>query len=581
MIGSPSHGAVEAVVNAGLMDIEGAAFNPEEPMTGHEFVTLLAKAFNGPEKPVDHAYQAVKDGWIDARFDHEDYISRAEAALAVYNIIGRDDYKSVTLFVTSDIHGHLIPYTPASSAVNIGSMARMAKVINDFKAGHENVIVLDGGDSPYNQNIANLFEGRSSVDVMNAMGYTATVLGNHDFDMSFENLEALAGRADYAFLSANTYLKDGSFPDFLEPSVKVEVDGLTIGVIGLTDDASKETTHYENTEEIDFADDIETAKELVPALDEETDVVIALSHLHAKNRVLPLEVSGIDVSVGGGNDLVGQPLYIGDTWLINPGKHGECLNQINLNIVDGQVEGLIFNQIMLNETMGEDEEVAGIINDYFVQMEDLMLDVVATSDVFLDGERETVRFKESNLGNLIADALREETGADFAFQNGGGIRASAQPGEITLEMVYAMLPFDNLVIVIEASGQTVWEALENSASNAGTAHGNYLQVSGLSYTYDISKPAGERMVSVTLPDGSPLDLEARYTVCVNDFMAGGGDGYLMLNVLNENNPDVPVVDDVKLVMDSMYFQRELFAEYLGKAGTVAPELEGRITELGN
>ncbi len=309
--------------------------------------------------------------------------------------------------------------------------------------------------------------------------------------------------------------------------------------------------------------------------------MIALSHLHGKNHVLPLEVEGIDVSIGGGNDLVGQPLYIGETWLINPGKHGECLNQINLNIVDGNVEGLIFNQIMLNETMAEDEEVAGILNDYVIQMEDLMLEVVSSTDVFLDGERETVRFKESNLGNLIADALRAETGADFAFQNGGGIRASAQPGDITLEMVYAMLPFDNLVIVVEASGQTVWDALENSASSAGTAHGKYLQVSGLSYTYDVSKPEGERMISVILADGTPLDLEARYTVCVNDFMAGGGDGYSMLNVLNADNPDIPLAEDVTLVMDSLYFQRELFAAYLEKTETVAPEIEGRITELSN
>ncbi|MDR1704717.1 MAG: hypothetical protein LBS19_08535, partial [Clostridiales bacterium] len=115
-IGSPAHGAVEAVINAQLMSIDGTAFNPEGPMTGHEFVTLLAKAFYGPEKPVDHAYQAVRDGWIDARFDHDDYITRGEAALAVYNIIGREDYESVTLFVTSDIHGHLIPYMPAGSA---------------------------------------------------------------------------------------------------------------------------------------------------------------------------------------------------------------------------------------------------------------------------------------------------------------------------------------------------------------------------------------------------------------------------------------------------------------------------------
>lgn len=576
-IGLWAQPSVESILNVTLMETVDETFNPAAPMTSAEFSALLANALYGPEKPGDHLASAIEAGYIDAGSDTP--ITRGEAAAALAGLLQKSDVQSITMFVTSDIHGHLLPYTPSGSAVAIGSVARMAAIVNAHKEKYPDTFLIDGGDSPYNQNIANLFEGNSTIDVMNAMGYTATVLGNHDFDMSFENLGRLADRAEYDFLSANTYMKDGTFPEFLKESVVFETGGVTFGIIGLTDDQSKETTHYANTVDIDFADDIETAGRLIPALAEETDVVVVLSHLHGKNDDLLLAVEGIDVSVGGGQDLLGQPAYIGDSWLLNPGKHAECVNQVVLNLIDGKVVGLLYNQILLSANLPEDPEVAGIIADYLKQMDDKMNTVVGSTTVDLNGERETVRFKESNLGNLIADALRTETGTDIAFQNGGGIRASAPAGDITLEQVYAMLPFDNLVTVLDVSGQVVWDAIANSAASAGTAHGKYLQVSGLSYVYDSSLEGAERLVSVTMADGTPIDLKARYTLVCNDFMAGGGDGYTMLNALMDSDPELPLNPDVTLLYKTKTFLRELFHEYLMENSPVAPVVEDRIIDL--
>lgn len=580
-VGHWAHYAIESVVNSDIMALTDQKFSPQAPISGDDFATALAKAIYGPEQPVEHLNKAVAEGYIPEDILGDEPLSRAEAAGALDGVLTGKSMKVIAVFVTSDIHGHLIPYTPSGSNVPVGSLARMASIVNAYREAYPGTsLLVDGGDSPYNQNIANLFEGRSTIDMMNAMKYDATVLGNHDFDMSLSNLQGLAERAEYPFLSANTYMKDGSFPGWLKESVVKEVDGVKIGIIGLTDDQSKETTHYTNTVDIEFKDDIATGKDLIPKLAAETDIVICLSHLHGKNKQLPLEAEGIDISVGGGQDLLGQPQYIGGTWLINPGKHAECINQVNLNIVDGRLVGVVQNQILLSQNLPEDPAVKAVIAAYEAQMDEQMKQVVGSTSVDLDGERSTVRFKESNLGNLIADALRDKAEADIAFQNGGGIRASILKGDITLEDVYAALPFDNAVTVIEITGKDVRAALENAVSTAGTGDGRYLQVSGIKYAYDISKPAGERIVSVLMEDDTELDPEKTYKVVANDFMCGGGDGYGMLNVLNEGDEAVPLNPDAKLVSKLKLYLREVFHEYLLENSPVSPALEGRITEVG-
>ena len=160
----------------------------------------------------------------------------------------------------------------------------------------------------------------------------ATVLGNHDFDYSLENLLRLRDRAQYAMLSANTKFKEGKayagekeypFGDYITK----EAAGLKFGIFGVTDDQSAATTLYSNTYDIEWDDDLTTAKTLVSRLknEESCDVVIALSHVHSKNTQLITDNPAVDISIGGGNDIAGRPTIINGTqYLINPSKHGEA-----------------------------------------------------------------------------------------------------------------------------------------------------------------------------------------------------------------------------------------------------------------
>jgi 2',3'-cyclic-nucleotide 2'-phosphodiesterase (5'-nucleotidase family) len=400
--------------------------------------------------------------------------------------------------------------------------------------------------------------------------------------------QIIANRASYPFLSLNTYMKDGTFPSFLKEYVVKEAAGLKIAIVGMTDDTSKETTHFENTKDIELTNDYETSRVVVARMiaREKPDIVIALSHLHGKNADLPLHVPGIHVEIGGGMDVMGQPFIVNGTWIINPGKHAECLNQINLNIFGKEMVGLVFDQIILNEKMPENPEIKAIVDGYAARMDDRFKTVVAHTRVTLDGERGTVRFKESNLGNIITDSqvafFNRSNGATIALQNGGGIRQSvsvaegATSAEITLGDINGILPFDNRMVVLEMSGKTLWDCIANGLTSY-TGHGHFLQVAGLSYSAEIpSEGADPLLKQVNLTDGSPLDFNARYRVVVNDFMAGGGDGFTMINVLNTNDPAIPIAGDVKLIQKTELIQRQIFQYYLEELTTIEPRLEGRI-----
>lgn len=573
------------VLEARLLDQIDGTFQGDKTMTRSEFALAVMKAVYGADKEMDFLAQGQEDGLLPENLTLDDtVITGAEAALVLDT--ATKDLTIITTMSTSDIHGHMTPYTPSGSAIEVGGSARAAWLFQEAKNRNPNTLILDGGDSPYNTDLANISMGKASVDVMNAQGYDATVLGNHDFDYAFDNLLSLAQRADYAVLSANTYWKDGTYPEEFKPYIVKEVGGLKVAIVGLTDDNSKSTTHFSNTQDIDFHDQWEVGQEVIAQANAEADIVILLAHLHNSNNDVPTQIEGIDMEIGGGNDTFGRPLNIEGTVVVNPGGVGTCVNQTNLNVKDGELLGYTFNQIILSSDVPEVEEVNDIIAEYQAELDAQMEEVIGQCASDIAWSSPLVRTQESPLGNLAADALRDYCDADIAIQNGGGIRAGLTAGDVTVGDIFAMLPFDNKVTCIEVTGQTVWDALENGVSGYPETYGQFPQVSGIHYTFDGSKPAGERIVSVTLPDGTPLDMDGWYTLACNDFMCGGGDGYTMFNVLNPENGDshngetaVQELPGCKLVYRTNDYYRTVISNYIKEQGAIAPELEGRITIL--
>lgn len=198
-----------------------------------------------------------------------------------------------------------------------------------------------------------------------------------------------------------------------------------------------------------------------------------------------------------------------------------------------------------------------------------------------------VRQEETALGNLIADAVREMTGSQMAFVNGGSIRGSFYAGNVFGRDLDAVCPYDNTLVVLEVDGATIHEMLANGIStliqSSDIPGGRFLNVSGLGYCFE--PPAGDKpaeLVKGTLPDGSPLDESARYTITVTNYMAGSkgyldnnGDGYVMLNVYSD---DVPRAENVTLLEETDYTfsdaLKQYFANHSGEA--ITSRREGRI-----
>ena len=576
----PEAPKIEAVVNALLLPLaeDGLSFNPTATITVREMATAVAKGMYGADLKIDHLQKAIDNGLFNAADITDEPITKAEVETLFAFL---NEAKIVAVFATADIHGNYIPYTSTDGKFEIGSVARIKTVMDEIRTvvGEENVIYVDGGDSPYNTTLANVTMGKVSVDALNALGLDATVLGNHDFDYSLENLLSLRDRAAYAMLSANTKFREGKnyegeadypFGDY----ITIEAGGMKFGIFGVTDDKSAETTLYTNTRDIEWDDDLAKATELVTKLknEEKCDIVVALSHVHSKNTKLITDNKAVDISIGGGNDIAGRPTIINDTqYLINPSKHGEALNQINVVLYEGKMTGIVYNQIFLTDAYQENAEVKKIIDDYNAEVGKALEEVVGYSAQRLEWSTQLVRGQNSPIANLVTDALLDffaDYEPDICLVNGGGMRASIPEGAVTLKTCNSVLPFDNDMMLVEASGATVLAALENGVSYLPGLHGKFAQPAGIIYTADLTKEAGKRVSDVTLKDGTKLDPDKRYKVVINSFIAGGGDGYSMFNVLNE---EAGIAEDVKIITHvNKTYMRHALQAYFEKSSEEKP-----------
>ncbi|MCL0034592.1 5'-nucleotidase C-terminal domain-containing protein, partial [Dehalococcoidia bacterium] len=471
---------------------------------------------------------------------------------------------TITILHTGDLHGHLDPFKPWRAEEYIGGIARIATLVNQIRAEEPNTILLDAGDTIHGTNLANLLKGESVIAAMNAIGYTAMVVGNHDFNYGLGVLQERAEQAKFPILGANVQYKIGESVPFLPPYTIVEVGGLGIGIIGLVTTDTPIVTHPRNVEDLEFLDPVTVTREIVEQIGPQVDLIVLLAHMgSAEEGPVLMEVPGIAVSVSAHTheERVEQ---IGNTILVDSGEHGKVLGRLDIVVKDGTVIDFSQEFLPITPAIEEDADVNAVLTPYREEVGIALAEVIGEAEVVLDGEREDIRSKETNLGNLVADVIRERTGADIAIQNGGGIRASIDIGPITLEEIFVVLPFDNYIVALELTGEAIWQALENGVSDESPT-GAFPQVSGMSFAFDPARPSGERIVEVTV-GGEPINLDRTYIVATNCFLAGGGDKYTMLK-------------EAEVVLETGDFLRDAVAAYIREQGTVRPIIEDRIRIL--
>lgn len=287
----------------------------------------------------------------------------------------------------------------------------------------------------------------------------------------------------------------------------------------------------------------------------------------ADDQQLAAAVPEIDLILGG-HEHVPLDARVGRTLILKTGSDAVLLGRIDVAVTTGKAGRRVESKwelIPVTDEIPAKPEVAALVKHY----EDLttaQLDVrVGETTLPLDTRNEVVRTQESAVGDLIADLMRAALKADVALVNGGGIRGSTviPAGQLRRGDVLKILPFANKVVKLDVTGEVLRAALENGLSQIEKTAGRFPQVSGARLSFDPSRPAGSRLVSVTV-DGRPLEPQAHYTLATFEFILGGGDGYSMLQQANvlvraENGPM-----DSDLILDRL------------KAGPIAPVPDGRI-----
>ncbi|MFY4774169.1 5'-nucleotidase C-terminal domain-containing protein [Metabacillus sp. RGM 3146] len=499
---------------------------------------------------------------------------------------------------TNDTHAHL------------DNIARRMTAIKEMRTKVENSLLLDAGDVFSGTLYFNEFKGQADLDFMNLAGYDAMTFGNHEFDLGTQPLSSFVRNAKFPFVSANVnFSKDANMKDRFTDSVSSapkdgniysavvkEINGEKVGIFGLT--TAETETISSPGKDISFENYIAEAKKAVQQLKEQgVNKIVALTHIGFQDGggdndvTLAKEVEGIDVIVGGhSHTLLSAPVIdqTGDepTVIVQANEYSKYLGVLNVEFdpngkvikQDGKL--LDLDQKVNNEYVYKDDEQAAdlLASKYKPAIDAKQKQVVGQAGAPLDGERANVRVKETNLGNLISDGMLAKAktinpNTVIALQNGGGIRASIDSGDITMGEILTVMPFGNSLAIMKLTGDEIKAALEHSAEAAPELAGGFLQVSGMKFSYDSSKPAGQRVQKIEVKeDGktfTALDPKKEYFVATNTFTAAGGDNYTMFKKAYDEGR----------VSEPGFVDWEMFKDYLQANPNVKPVVEGRITDL--
>ena len=456
----------------------------------------------------------------------------------------------VKIVHTNDIHARV----EEDDYNQVIGMDRLSGITQAFTEGADGSLMLDSGDTFHGQPIATLVKGESVAKLMKACGYDAMTTGNHDWSYGKDRLKELGGIANVKILSGNIKNADGtSFfdTDALVKEITKNGKTLKIGVFGVSDPEMKNKTTPSNVEGLDFQDAVAYARREAAALKAEgCDVVIALSHtLDPKN--VAAQVDDVDLWLCGHEHIeLSESVTTPDgskTYVSESGHYLNSVGLIDLNCTmdeNGSVH-VDYEKTSVDyeaaQNYPKDASVTAVLDTIKAENETELNRVIGTSPVELDGVWEHIRIGQTNLGNVITDAYLLATGADIAFENAGGIRASIAAGTVTYGDVINVSPYGNYVVTKKLTGAQIKEMLETSltiqkncivANDSGewdawpNDSGSYLQVGGITVRFDPAQPAGERVLSVQ-KDGQELDDTKEYTVAVNNYLAGS-DSYPQL-----------------------------------------------------
>lgn len=458
---------------------------------------------------------------------------------------------TVDIVSFNDFHGNV---------KDLGKDIGMAKMIGYSKKLLEenpNTLFVSAGDLYQGTAISNLTYGAPVSAMMKAMGVVASAVGNHEFDWGVEHIKGWAEDGGFDFLATNIVDESTGKPvDWAKPYKIVEKGNIKIAFLGLAHPDTSTLTKEQFVKGLKFTDPVEAAKTWVKYLKEgkaeegTPDVIIALTHLDSKQDKETKEITGTATNLASIEGIDG---------IITGHSHQTVAGKVNdIPIVQGYKNGR--GLAILSIELDKDNKVVGIEPRY----DDL---ASKTADIVPDPEGQklfekfeleagpvlgevigeaaeafTHNSKEDNvtlLGRWSSEVMKEKTGVQVAIQNGGGLRRTLEKGTITMGDMYEIMPFDNQLVTLEMTGADLKKAIDHGIYNPEVGNG---QFAGLIVEFDKNAEFENRITKISLEDGTPLDMEAYYTVVTNDFLITGGDKYDFSKARNVVDTFIPIRD---------------------------------------
>ena len=463
-----------------------------------------------------------------------------------------------TTSTTKDLTGHIVILHTNDVHGGIAGYAKLAAVKESYTASGAYTLLVDAGDYIQGDPTVSASQGKTAIELMNSTGYDAATVGNHEFDYGYANLKTISAQANFPILAANVQYNGATAFD--SHTIFTAANGKKIGVFGLETPETATKAHPAKIQGVTFVggqDMMKLAQTEVDTLKAAgCDYVICLGHLgidaeSTGNRSIDVlnAVTGIDVFIDGHSHSTLDQIKaatngtgkVGKAYLTSTGT-----KLANVGVVDIAPDGTITtSNVPLDTLTAENADTAAVIRRIQQQIDADYGAVFAQSEVQLDGEKAQVRTGETNLGDLITDAMLWQAGTlgekvDAAVNNGGGIRASLSVGGLTKKDITTVLPFGNTLYLVKLTGAQLLEALEASTCSLPESIGAFPQVSGIEYTVNTGakfsstenypgstygKPNAVNRVTIQRVGGATFDPAETYTIVTNDFLGAGGDTY--------------------------------------------------------
>ncbi len=505
------------------------------------------------------------------------------------------DFSRLVILHTNDTHG----YDEYGDGHN--GMAVIASLKQELESQGYDVLLLDAGDAIQDNNLVNFSKGRSAIQFMNAAGYDAAAIGNHEFDYGQDVLQQLMSEALFPYVAANI-LVYATGKTFARPYTILQKGDVKVGIVGLTTPQTITSTSPKNVYGLTFLQGRQLWRVTELAVDEMKrqgcDLIIALGHLGSepdctgnRSEDIAEQVDGIDIVIDGHDHLV-KNSYIGSTLLAETGCYTRNIGRITYE--DGRWTE---NMLPFGEYTQEKPDVKLLVQTVRDQVNASLGQVVGTSLVNLDGSRVPgVRTMETNAGDFCADALLWQAQkanvldgpVDASICNGGSIRSGIAPGNITRSMLYSMHPYNNQLCIVKITGRKLLEILEAATAFTPEAMGAFPQTSGIRYTIDTSVPyekgelypassyyapanPGSR-ITIDTVGGRSFRADDIYTIALVEYLAIGGDTYAGLCL-----PEAKLEYRSVGYLDVEALENYLTEELHGEIGLNYAASQGRIT----